>query len=654
MKNAPRRVDDDRMFAREAGRLVAESAPASSPADYIDASASGTFDPTPYVDGDVDEFVSRETRADGMTLERRVVRRVEGGDGGRKGSADAPYVLVLRATSGDSTDEDDARRGLVMHMHSTGSSKEAVIERLCEWARAGYDAAAFDAPGHGERAAKGDEDSYGSVLREAYRAAMEDEIRGVETNRDAYGRRPFVVDGGLDCLRVARAASARVRCGRVFLTGESLGGMYAVSAASSWCPGWGITVCACAPMIGFSSFDYGVKNGRWFARAMSLPKSLWLEVSNNDRDIPALVDVENFYEKVCDGLCGGVRDGDQALERIRRNAIHFCAVNGADDARNPMRGVEDAFARQKPLDPYAVHPQVTILAQRGVDHQVTDEMRRVVADFFNRVRLNDSLPESREFDDGTWEVTANVPATQQTMPARVKLAKWASEGIDFASYLDDDAKRFLSAPPLSGALMTDGVKAVDKALAAARKRAAIPYVSPLIEERRRKEEEKAKAKLAFERAQKEYLQRVELEKKRRIEEERRKREELAEEMKRLAIAEAERRRVEAEERRLAEEKVERERQKREELARKRAEEEEIRRAREEEERKRREEEERRRAEGLSRVRTLLAAKKEKQQSMRMNATSRVADKLVTRSMSITERLKKVTSKIEQRRAGDSP
>ena len=202
MKNAARSVDDDRMFAREDGRLVAETAPASS-------SASGTFDPTPYVDGDVDEFVSRETRADGMTLERRVVRRVEGGGGGRKGSADAPYVLVLCATSGDSTDDDDddARRGLVMHMHSTGSSKEAVIERLCEWARAGYDAAAFDAPGHGERAAKGDEDSYGSVLREAYRAAMEDEIRGVETNRDAYGQRPFVVDGGLDCLRVARAAS---------------------------------------------------------------------------------------------------------------------------------------------------------------------------------------------------------------------------------------------------------------------------------------------------------------------------------------------------------------------------------------------------------------------------------------------------------------
>lgn len=644
------------MFAREDGRFVAEAPPADYDEDGDEdeeaTTTSGTFDPTPYVDGDVDELVSRETRAGGTTLERRVVRRVDGGHGGGS-AADVPYVLVLRVTSGQAND-DEARRGLVMHMHSTGSSKEAVIERLCEWARAGYDAASFDAPGHGERAAKGDEDSYGSVLREAYRAAMEDENRGVKSNRDAYGRRPFVVDGGLDCLRIARAASMRVQRGRVFLTGESLGGMYAVSAASSWCPGWGITVCACAPMIGFSSFDYGVKNGQWFARAMSLPRSLWMEVSNNGRDVPALVDVENFYDKVCDGLCGGARDGDQALERIRRNAIHFCAVNGADDARNPMRGIEDAFARQKPLDPYIVHPQVTILAQRGIGHKVTDEMRRVVADFFNRVRLNDSLPENREFDDAMWEVTANVPATKQTMPPRVKLEKWVSEGIDFASYLDDDAKRFLSAPPLSGGLMTDGVKAVDEALAAARKRAAVPYVSPLVEERRRKEAEKAKAKLAFERAQKEYLERVELEKKQRIEEERRKREEMEEEMKRLAVAEVERRRVEAEERRLAEEKVERERQEREELARKRAEEEEIRRAQEEEERKRREEEERRHAEGLSRVRTLLAAKKEKQQSMRMNSTSRVVDKLVTRSMSITERLKKVTSKIEQRRAGDSP
>ena len=143
------------MFAREDGRFVAEAPPADYDEDEDEeaTTTSGTFDPTPYVDGDVDELVSRETRAGGTTLERRVVRRVDGGHGGGS-AADVPYVLVLRVTSGQAND-DEARRGLVMHMHSTGSSKEAVIERLCEWARAGYDAASFDAPGHGERAAKG-------------------------------------------------------------------------------------------------------------------------------------------------------------------------------------------------------------------------------------------------------------------------------------------------------------------------------------------------------------------------------------------------------------------------------------------------------------------------------------------------------------------
>ena len=598
-------------------------------------SRDGAFDARFWIERDEDALASTSVvaGADGaaIEIERRTVT-ARGVD-----ASATPYALARGARGGGA-------RALLVYMHGTGSSKEEVLDRARAYAREGWDCAVFDAVGHGERA-RGEDDAYGRVLAEAY-----DRIERSGETRERYGNSPYVVDGAIDCLRVARAALGNAPgTTRACFAGESLGGMYAACAAAGWSLDWGFKLVACAPMIGFSSFSYGVEHERWFARAISLPKRLWSRVSDGARETPTLADVKDFYSRVCPDICGGSRDGARVLARIRAKRVHFCAVNGSDDARNPMEGVMEAFAEQPSrAKQYGARAQCTIVAQKGVGHEITDVMRDVVRTFLTNVAANFVEPEAMTFDDKIWDVVSNEVAENVREPLRAKLESWANGGIDLASYLDDADREFLSNPASSVALASEGVDAVVALIEKARERAEVKYVSPfeiakrekaerLVREREEAEEAERRRRVAEREAEREA-------ERRRVEEAEARR--LAAEAERVERArlqaeEAERRRVEAEN-------AERARLEREELARERELEAEKKRAEEAAERARKEAEETRRVEGLARVRALLTKKNSVKEEMKASAKERVSDKLKVRQASISERLMRLKSSHSRR------
>lgn len=567
----------------------------------------GAFDVAPFL---ADAYAPDAATASApLVVERGVVR----------GAPDARAIPVARVRA-----VGPARGALVVHAHATGSSASACAEALVEWcARLGCDACAFDAVGHGASAAA--DGTYGEVLARAY-ARGEGRARWV-------GARPYVTDGGVDCLRVARALGAR----RVLLTGESLGGMVVAAAAGGWTREWGFRIVACAPMVGFSRFAYGLERGRWFARAMSLPPEVWWEVSEGARRVPALEDARAFYARACPELCGGAHDGDAVLARIRANGVHFLAVNGANDPRNPMEGVEEAYAKLSPLTNLGARPQCTIVARVGVEHAITNDMFAEVRKFFTNVLKNPLEPEAMTFDENEWDVVANDAAVVVRADVRDKLHSWASgRGVDFALYLSEEERLFLAAgvDDSTATSESESVQAVTRLIDATKARLAEKYVSPFEiaraekqaaeEARRAAEEREWRMKMEAEREAERQAERerVEKEEKRRVEEEER----------RIRAEEA-RRREEAEQlaRAAAEnemaQKRAREKEEKERLERERLEVEKARRAAEEAERARKEE-------GLAKARELLSKKAETKKAELESARDRARDKLTSSSKNL--------------------
>ena len=222
-------------------------------------------------------------------------------------------------------------------------------------------------------------------------------------------------------------------------------------------------------MIGFSYFQYGLANERWFERAASLPAALWMRVSkgSGQRRLDAAL------RAACPDLCGGSRDGDRALTRVRANKIHFFAVNGSEDARNPLQGVREACARHDAPNKYRdARSQCVVVARKGVGHDITDEMRDVVRGFLRRVRENPTAPEMETFDEREWDVALAAPARPEPESCLAKLKRWAEdEGEDaYASYLSEDDRAYLSRPASSIGARSTGVDAVERLLAEAKRR----------------------------------------------------------------------------------------------------------------------------------------------------------------------------------------
>ena len=343
-----------------------------------------------------------------------------------------PFSMASPFADPSSSDARDAP--LVMVMHPSYSSAAAMEPTLALYAaRLRCFVASFDAPHHGARGGGGggSEDTRDVERRAttAYAKALVDCYARDDATR--YGCRPYVVDGAVDCLRVCRAMRQKFGVRRVGLTGVSLGGMMATMAAARWSNAWTSsadvdvrmdwTVVACAPMIGFSDFRWALmREESWRARIMSLPSEMRDVVFENGEH-PTRSETFEFWTRALSGVVArdvvdggdndeGARDGADNLLRVLQNGIDFLAVQGDEDARNPMRGVEAALARCARLSRTrgSNSSTITIISQRNVGHEATDAMHDVVQQFLaDRIHQRDTYAfEPSSLDRATWRVLA--------------------------------------------------------------------------------------------------------------------------------------------------------------------------------------------------------------------------------------------------------
>ena len=339
-----------------------------------------------------------------------------------------PFSMASPFADPSSSDARDAP--LVMVMHPSYSSAAAMEPTLALYAaRLRCFVASFDAPHHGARGGGEDVRDVKRRATTAYAKALVDCYARDDATR--YGCRPYVVDGAVDCLRVCRAMRQKFGVRRVGLTGVSLGGMMATMAAARWSNAWTSsadvdvrmdwTVVACAPMIGFSDFRWALmREESWRARIMSLPSEMRDVVFENGEH-PTRSETFEFWTRALSGVVArdvvdggdndeGARDGADNLLRVLQNGIDFLAVQGDEDARNPMRGVEAALARCARLSRTrgSNSSTITIISQRNVGHEATDAMHDVVQQFLaDRIHQRDTYAfEPSSLDRATWRVLA--------------------------------------------------------------------------------------------------------------------------------------------------------------------------------------------------------------------------------------------------------
>ena len=343
-----------------------------------------------------------------------------------------PFSMASPFADPSSSDARDAP--LVMVMHPSYSSAAAMEPTLALYAaRLRCFVASFDAPHHGARGGGEDVRDVKRRATTAYAKALVDCYARDDATR--YGGRPYIVDGAVDCLRVCRAMRQKFGVRRVGLTGVSLGGMMATMAAARWSNAWTSsadvdvrmdwTVVACAPIIGFSDFRWALmREESWRARIMSLPSEMRDVVFENG-ERPTRSETFEFWTRALSGVVArdvvdggdndeGARDGADNLLRVLQNGIDFLAVQGDEDARNPMRGVEAALARCARLSRTrgSNSSTITIASQRNVGHEVTDAMHDVVQKFLaDRIHQRDAVANTHAFEPAslnraTWRVLA--------------------------------------------------------------------------------------------------------------------------------------------------------------------------------------------------------------------------------------------------------
>jgi len=343
-----------------------------------------------------------------------------------------PFSMASPFVDPSSSDARDAPLVMVMHpSYSSAAAMEPTLELYA--ARLQCFVASFDAPHHGARGGGEDVRDVKRRATTAYAKALVDCYARDDATR--YGGRPYIVDGAVDCLRVCRAMRQKFGVRRVGLTGVSLGGMMATMAAARWSNAWTSsadvdvrmdwTVVACAPIIGFSDFRWALmREESWRARIMSLPSEMRDVVFENG-ERPTRSETFEFWTRALSGVVArdvvddddddeGARDGADNLLRILQNGIDFLAVQGDEDARNPMRGVEAALARCARLSRArgSNSNTITIASQRNVGHEVTDAMHDVVQKFLaDRIHQRDAVANTHAFEPAslnraTWRVLA--------------------------------------------------------------------------------------------------------------------------------------------------------------------------------------------------------------------------------------------------------
>lgn len=265
--------------------------------------------------------------------------------------------------------DDGAKLPVVIFLHATGSSKEAMAARMAQYAADGFLAAAVDCRYHGERARAQD----GQHARDVYQDALVRAWReGVE--------RPFLLDTVWDLLHLLDYLCARqdVDPQRIGMTGVSLGGMH------TWlCAAADERVAAAAPVIGVQGFAWAVAHSAFQARVDSIARVF--QAAARDLGQPS-VDAEvvrAVWDRIVPGLLDQY-DSPASLPLIAPRPLFV--LNGELDPRCPLPGLEEALASAaSAYSDAGVADRLSTLIQPGVGHQETEEMRQLVFQWMGQV-----------------------------------------------------------------------------------------------------------------------------------------------------------------------------------------------------------------------------------------------------------------------------
>jgi dienelactone hydrolase len=211
------------------------------------------------------------------------------------------------------------RRPVVIVLHGTGGSKQAMLPLLREFAQRGVVGVAIDGRFAGERAV-------GTSGSDAYRAAI------LSTWKTGQGF-PFYYDTVWDLLRLMDYLESRddvdpLHFGAI---GFSKGGteLYRAAAVDD-------RLYASVPCIGVQSFGWALENDAWQSRIGTIQSAV--DAAAIEAGVPVdAAFIRKFYDRVAPGIYKQF-DGPAMLPLIAPRSL--LVINGDKDDRTPRAGLE--------------------------------------------------------------------------------------------------------------------------------------------------------------------------------------------------------------------------------------------------------------------------------------------------------------------------
>ncbi len=257
---------------------------------------------------------------------------------------------------------DSTRRPVVIVLHGTGGSKEAMKPLLRKLANQDLIAVAMDARFSGERATFGK----GS---DAYRAAI------LETWKKGNGY-PFYYDTAWDLQRLIDYLETRrdVDPKRIASIGISKGGteLYLTAAVDT-------RILASVSCIGVQSFDWALEHNAWQSRIGTIQSAVdYAATESNVTKVDSHF-IRRFYQRVVPGIEKEF-DGPQMLPLIAPRPL--LVINGEKDDRTPGPGLELCVnAARKAYRSVNASHNFEFWLQPNVAHAVTPESERDAIDW---------------------------------------------------------------------------------------------------------------------------------------------------------------------------------------------------------------------------------------------------------------------------------
>ena len=268
-----------------------------------------------------------------------------------------PGLLLKKETTADSV-----HRPVVIVLHGTGGSKEAMRPLLQKLAIQGLIAVAMDARSSGQRATFGK----GS---DAYRAAI------LETWKSGKGY-PFYYDTVWDLQRLVDYLETRpdVDPKRIAAIGMSKGGTELFLAAAI-----DTRIAASVSCIGVQSFDWALEHNAWQSRIGTIQSAVdYAARESNVTNIDSHF-IRRFYQRVVPGIEKEF-DGPQMLPLIAPRPL--LVINGEKDDRTPGPGLElCVVAARKAYRSVNASHNFAFWLQTNVAHAVTPESERDAIDW---------------------------------------------------------------------------------------------------------------------------------------------------------------------------------------------------------------------------------------------------------------------------------